>query len=99
MLRSEGSALERLAKPVPLQYNRCRLHPTPLDRANLGIRGKVFRDPIHGLISIDPEDRFILELINTPQYQRLRRIRQLGVSSTTYPGAEHSRFAHCLGCI
>ena len=60
-------------------------------------KGKVFRDPIHGLIRIDPEDEFILELVDTPEFQRLRRVRQLGVSSVTYPGAEHSRFTHSLG--
>lgn len=59
--------------------------------------GKVFRDPIHRLIRIEREDEFVLALIDTPEFQRLRRIRQLGVSWLTYPGAEHSRFAHSLG--
>lgn len=63
----------------------------------IGPQGKVFRDPVHGLIRIEPDDEFILELINTPAFQRLRRIRQLGISSFTYPGAEHTRFAHSLG--
>lgn len=60
-------------------------------------RGKVFRDPVHELIRIETGDDFILDLINAPEFQRLRRIRQLGVSSFTYPGAEHTRFAHSLG--
>lgn len=60
-------------------------------------KGKVFRDPVHRLIRIEPEDQFILDLINTPEFQRLRRVRQLGVSGLTYHGAEHSRFAHSLG--
>lgn len=59
--------------------------------------GKVFRDPVHQLIRIDRDDEFLLDLIDTPEFQRLRRIRQLGVSSLTYPGAEHSRFQHSLG--
>lgn len=59
--------------------------------------GKVFRDPVHGLIRIDPDDAFILELIDTPEFQRLRRVRQLGVSWLTFHGAEHSRFSHSLG--
>lgn len=60
-------------------------------------KGKVFRDPVHRLIRIECSDQFILDLINTPEFQRLRRVRQLGVSSLTYHGAEHSRFAHSLG--
>jgi HD superfamily phosphohydrolase len=61
--------------------------------------GKVIRDPVHGLIRIEPEDEVLLRLVDTPEFQRLRRIRQLGVSSFTYPGAEHSRFTHSLGVL
>lgn len=60
-------------------------------------KGKVFRDPVHRLIRVEPGDEFVLDLINTPTFQRLRRVRQLGVSPLTYHGAEHSRFAHSLG--
>jgi len=60
-------------------------------------KGKVFRDPVHRLIRIEPEDQFVLDLINSQPFQRLRRIRQLGVSSLTYHGAEHSRFVHSMG--
>ena len=63
----------------------------------IGPAGKVFRDPVHGLIRIESGDDFVRDLINTPEFQRLRRVRQLGVSSFTYPGAEHTRFAHSLG--
>lgn len=62
-------------------------------------RPRVFRDPIHGLIRIDPGDDFLLALIDTPEFQRLRRVRQLGVSNMTYPGAEHTRFNHSLGVL
>ena len=59
---------------------------------------KAFRDPVHNHIYLDKgRDRLILELLSCPEVQRLRRIRQLGVSSLTYPGAEHSRFGHALG--
>lgn len=58
-------------------------------------REKVFRDPIHGTIIVD--NQIILDLIDTPEFQRLRHIKQLGTSSMTFHGAEHSRFGHCLG--
>src|SRR4051812_44534331 len=48
-------------------------------RAKIGSHGKVFRDAVHGLIRIEPDDAFLLDLINTPEFQRLRRVRQLGV--------------------
>jgi len=56
---------------------------------------KVFRDPIHGYVYIN--DYIIDQLIDTMEMQRLRRIKQLGTSSTTFHGAEHSRFNHSLG--
>ena len=58
-------------------------------------REKVFRDPVHNYIHV--QQRVILDLINTPEFQRLRRIKQLGTTSLTFHGAEHSRFGHCLG--
>lgn len=59
---------------------------------------KIFRDPIHGLISFDKEkDKLLLKLIDTYEFQRLRRIRQLGVSWFTYPTAVHTRFSHSIG--
>jgi hypothetical protein len=59
---------------------------------------KVIRDPVHNLITLSgDEGQLILDLIDRPEFQRLRRIRQLGVGFLTYPGAEHSRFTHSLG--
>jgi len=59
---------------------------------------KVFRDPIHGLMRFDKEeDRLILDLLESPEVQRLRWIRLLGLNFLVYPGAEHSRFFHSLG--
>jgi HD superfamily phosphohydrolase len=59
---------------------------------------KVFRDPVHNLIGFDKErDALVLKLIDTLQVQRLRHIRQLGVTSLVYPGATHTRFSHALG--
>ncbi len=58
---------------------------------------KSFRDPVHNLIAFDDSDRLVIDLINTAEFQRLRRIRQLGLGNIAYPGAEHSRFVHSLG--
>lgn len=58
----------------------------------------ILRDPVHGLIPFDTsEDDIILRLLETPEIQRLRRIRQLGVTSLAFPGAEHTRFSHAIG--
>ncbi|GGA51195.1 HD domain-containing protein [Paenibacillus physcomitrellae] len=56
---------------------------------------KVFKDPVHNYIHV--QDELIWALINTPEFQRLRRIRQLGTTFLTFHGAEHSRFSHSLG--
>lgn len=58
-------------------------------------REKVLRDPVHNYIHI--RYQVILDLIDTPEFQRLRRIKQLGTASFTFPGAEHTRFTHSLG--
>lgn len=56
---------------------------------------KVFKDPVHNYVHV--QDRTIWSLINTAEFQRLRRIRQLGTTYLTFHGAEHSRFSHSLG--
>jgi HD superfamily phosphohydrolase len=58
----------------------------------------ILRDPIHGLIAFEgARERVLLALLPTREVQRLRRVRQLGLASLVFPGAEHSRFAHALG--
>ncbi len=58
----------------------------------------LLRDPVHGLLNFETEEESILiPLLETPEVQRLRRIRQLGMTSLAFPGAEHTRFAHALG--
>ncbi len=56
---------------------------------------KVLRDPVHEYVRIEYE--VIRKLLDTPEFQRLRRIHQLGGSYMVYHGAEHSRFSHSVG--
>lgn len=58
-------------------------------------REKVLRDPIHNYIYI--KHQVILDLLNSKELQRLRRIKQLGTTSYSFHGAEHSRFSHSVG--
>ena len=58
---------------------------------------KIINDPVYGFIKI-PGD-FIFDLVEHPWFQRLRNIKQLGLTSFVYPGANHSRFQHCLGAM
>ena len=58
---------------------------------------KIINDPVYGFISI-PGD-IVFDLIEHPYFQRLRNIKQLGLTSFVYPGANHSRFQHGLGAL
>src|SRR3989441_12152721 len=63
---------------------------------------RIYRDPVHNIIPLrddHAEDRLLIRLIDTPEFQRLRRIKQLGLGLYTYQGAEHSRFTHSLGAF
>src|SRR3954462_8095605 len=55
---------------------------------------EIIRDPLWNNIRLDP---LSFELIDTPAFQRLRYVRQLGLAFLVYPGATHSRFEHALG--
>ena len=54
------------------------------------------RDPIHGLIRLTDQE---ISIIDTPPFQRLRRIKQLALANLVYPGALHTRFEHSLGTL
>lgn len=58
---------------------------------------KIFNDPIYGFITIP--NALIYDLVQHPYFQRLRRITQMGLSYLVYPGANHTRFHHALGCM
>jgi HD superfamily phosphohydrolase len=58
---------------------------------------KIINDPVHGFIIVPTP--FIFDLLEHPYIQRLRRIRQLGLTNFVYPGATHSRFQHAIGAV
>ncbi|GAQ87196.1 hypothetical protein KFL_003380010 [Klebsormidium nitens] len=66
----------------------------PLVQAHRTARTKEIHDNVHGTISLDP---VALQIIDTPPFQRLRDIKQLGCCSFVFPGAIHTRFEHSLG--
>ncbi len=63
---------------------------------------KIYRDSVHNIIRLktdSAEGRLLTELIDTKEFQRLRRVRQLGLAHFAYQSAEHSRFTHSLGAL
>ncbi|MBR1769449.1 MAG: HD domain-containing protein [Bacteroidales bacterium] len=58
---------------------------------------KIINDPVYGFINIPKSELY--DLIQSPCVQRLRRIKQLGLSNLVYPGAEHTRFSHSVGAM
>lgn len=74
------------AMPMPLRFCKSR----------------TYHDPLHGAITLDggdPAEALMIRLIDTPAFQRLRRIRQLDAASFTFHGAEGSRFTHSVGVL
>jgi HD superfamily phosphohydrolase len=62
----------------------------------------IIRDPVHDVIAFHserPTDELLFRLLNAAEFQRLRRIRQLGMAHLAYPGADHSRYSHSLGVM
>ncbi|XP_067097031.1 deoxynucleoside triphosphate triphosphohydrolase SAMHD1-like [Osmerus mordax] len=66
----------------------------PITQCCLESYSKVFNDPIHGHVEMHP---LLVRIIDTPQFQRLRFIKQLGGACYVYPGATHNRFEHSIG--
>ncbi|MBD0373796.1 MAG: HD domain-containing protein, partial [Pyrinomonadaceae bacterium] len=63
---------------------------------------RIYRDPVHNIIRLrtdTDEGRLMVRLVDSREFQRLRRIKQLGLALYTYQGAEHSRFTHSLGVL
>ena len=58
---------------------------------------KIFNDPVYGFINIKSD--LIFDIIEQPVFQRLRRIKQLGLTDLVYPGALHTRFHHAIGAM
>ena len=58
--------------------------------------GKIYTDPVHGDVHLTLLEQWI---VDSPPFQRLRRVRQLGTTHLVYPGATHSRFSHALGAV
>jgi hypothetical protein len=58
---------------------------------------KIINDPLYGFITIKSD--LLYDVISHPWFQRLRRIKQLGLTDFVYPGALHTRFQHALGAM
>jgi len=66
------------------------------------IKSRTYHDPLHGAITLNGSDRvegLLIQLIDTPEFQRLRRIRQLDTANLTFHSGEGSRFTHSLGVM
>jgi HD superfamily phosphohydrolase len=61
------------------------------------MKKKIINDPVYGFITVNNE--LIYEIISHPYFQRLRHIKQLGLTDFVYPGALHTRFQHALGAM
>ncbi|GBO08813.1 Deoxynucleoside triphosphate triphosphohydrolase SAMHD1 [Araneus ventricosus] len=89
------SLMERKLDFETYDCNGC--HSLPLHSKKLksvAFSTKIFCDPVHGQISVHPA---CVAIIDTPQFQRLRYIKQTGFLEYVYPGATHNRFSHSLG--
>lgn len=81
---------------TPFTKSRYPMQRSSTNRTDMFQR---LRDPIHDLVEFadTPFERMIWSLLESPEFQRLRRVRQLGFSDFVFPGATHSRFSHSVG--
>src|SRR5213082_718626 len=94
-----SATIHSLAKTLNVGCGRLRLQ---LSTRSEEVPQRIYRDPVHNIISLrddSEEGRLIIRLIDAPEFQRLRRIKQLGLGLYTYQGAEHSRFTHSLSAL
>lgn len=84
---------KRKATDEPESSNEEKKDTEPYLR-NEKVQEKFFNDPVHGHIRLHP---LCVKIVNTPQFQRLRFIKQLGGAYFVYPGAAHNRFEHSIG--
>lgn len=68
-----------------------------MENSAYNAKGKILNDPIYGFISLP--SGIVLDTIDHPWFQRLRHIKQLGLSHLVYPGALHTRFQHAIGAM
>lgn len=89
------SSAEALAETTRLRNETAKLHP-PAASSNSVFFPRVVRDPLYGDVRLTDYER---DLLNTKEMQRLRYIKQLGLTNLVYPGAQHSRLAHAIGSV
>jgi HD superfamily phosphohydrolase len=85
---AEASSIRNSLSGLPIAQTRRGSDQIPLTR--------IVRDPIHGDIRLTENE---WDMMNSPEFQRLRYIKQLGFTNLIYPSAEHTRFAHSLGTL
>ncbi|GIZ04361.1 deoxynucleoside triphosphate triphosphohydrolase SAMHD1 [Caerostris extrusa] len=87
-----------MERNLDTENNDCKecqcLSPRSKRLKSISYSTKIFCDPVHGQISLHPA---CVAIIDTPQFQRLRSIKQTGFLEYVYPGATHNRFSHSLG--
>ncbi|KAJ2080893.1 hypothetical protein H4R24_002731 [Coemansia sp. RSA 988] len=83
-----------MSKRTMLRRGFTDLTELDCDDALMLDRTKYVNDPIHGYIALNED---MLQFIDTPQFQRLRHLKQLGSAYSVFPGGSHNRFEHCIG--